>query len=104
MRTALYLRGKHQIRFFLLKWTKNCIPLEHKANNSNLSEDSCVQDLTVISYLLSLSKYKISVLAYIGGFIIRLLSKSLLCKTCYHVLVKDQCGLLHPSEDVLKIL
>ena len=36
---------------FLLKWTKNCTPLKHKANNSNLSENSCVQDLTAISSL-----------------------------------------------------
>ena len=88
---------------FLLKWTKNCTPLEQKANSSNLSENSCVQDLTAISYLSSLFQYEILILAYTGGYIIRVLSKSLLCKTCYHTFVKDQCGLLHLSEDVLKI-
>ena len=89
---------------FLLKWTKICTPLAHRANNSNLSENSCVQDLSAISYLSSLSQYGISILAYIGRYIIRVLSKSLLCKTCCHAFVKDQCGLLHLSEDVLKIL
>ena len=81
----------------------NCTPLEHKANNFNLSENRCVPDLTAISYLSSLSQYEISILAYIGGYIIGVLSKSLLCKTRCHAFVKDQCGLLHLPEDVLKI-
>ena len=63
-----------------------------------------MQDLSAISYLSSLSQYGISILAYIGRYIIRVLSKSLLCKTCCHAFVKDQRGLLHLSEDVLKIL
>ena len=80
---------------FLLKWTKNCTPLEQKANSSNLSENSCVQDLTAISYLSSLFQYEILILAYIGGCIIGVLSKSLLCKTFCNAFVKNQCGLLH---------
>ena len=51
IRTSILFEEQASNSIFLLKWTKNCTPLKHKANNSNLSENSCVQDLTAISSL-----------------------------------------------------
>ena len=92
---------------FLLNRTKNCTPLENKANNSNLSENSCVQDLTAI---LSLSQYEISILAYIGGCIIGVLSKTnVVCCICQKMIlkffkpVKWYCRLLSVAK-ILKAL
>ena len=99
--------------------TENRPPLEHQVNDSNQSEDNCVEGLTAISYLSSLFPNTISILAYIGGYIIQMLSESLSCETYYNAMisptgivsrehylnfVKGNGGLLYPSEGVLKIL
>lgn len=62
---------------------------------------------------------KENILAYIGGYIIRKLSKKIDCSFCFEamlsnesvkhrflslVALKDRGGLIYPSEDVLKIL
>ena len=67
----------------------------------------------------SLCPYKNSIIAYIGGYIIRSIRKTLSCLTCYHatvtneknasidhnlIILKDRGGLFYPSEDVLRIL
>ena len=57
IQTVLCLKSKHQIR-----WTKNRTSLERQANDSNLSEDNCAEDLTAIPYLSYLSPYNVSVL------------------------------------------
>ena len=54
---VLCLKSKLQIR-----WTKNRTPLQRQANDSNLSEDNCAEDLTAIPYLSYLSPYKVSIL------------------------------------------
>ena len=71
---------------FLLKWTKNCTRLEHQANVSNISENNCIVDLTAILNLSSLSPYKISILSYIGSYVIQILPKSLLYQKFYCVM------------------
>ena len=101
---------------FSLKWTKKRTPLNDQAKKSKMSEDNCIEDLAIITYLSSLSPYK----SYtIGGYIIRKISTGLSFETCYNamistkgtvsfdhylIFVKDRGGLLYPSEGVLKIL
>ena len=86
--------------------------------NDNLSEvgnDANFLDLSDTK----LSTYKESVLEYIGGFIVRKLSKRLSCELCCVALhvkgrhsfiaksltsSKDRGGLVYPSSDALKII
>ena len=67
----------------------------------------------------SMTYYKENILAYIGGFIVRRILKSINCKVCADALlekhnmnvyylsltnIKDNGGLVKPSADVVKIL
>ena len=74
-----------------------------ESSSSSSSSSSSFEHKANDSLLPIPSQYKISILAYIGGYIIRVLSKSLLCKSCCLAFEKDQCGLLYSSENVLNI-
>ena len=82
-------------------------------------EDDDSQLINELPSFWNLSSYRSSIVAYIGGYIIRSLMKSISCKTCFiatltehkditvdHnlIVLKDNSGLLYPSEDVLRIL
>ena len=101
---------EEQVSNLFFEMHKNRTPLDHQAKESKMSVDNCIEDLAVIPYLSSLSPYKISILAYIGGYIVRKISTDLSFETCYHhamistkgavsfdhylIFVKDRSGLL----------
>ena len=102
---------------FSLKWSKSRTPL-CTDNDFSSEDDSSVDILDIIPCLEPLSPYKEAILGYIGGYIVKKLSRKISCQTCYQAMIsagekvpahhlitsKDRGGLLYPSEDVLKIL
>ena len=103
---------------FSFKWSKNRTPLRQP--ESDMSDEG---EKELSTYLITqestFSPYKDAIIAYVGGYIIRSLMKSISCPTCYqaavtnkknvdldHIFIsmKDRGGLLYPSRDVLKIL
>ena len=106
---------------FSLKWAKNRTPLRNAETLDNVDDgnDTDVKLLEELPRFWSLCPYKNSIIAYIGGYIIRSIRKTLSCLTCYHatvtneknasidhnlIILKDRGGLFYPSEDVLRIL
>ena len=106
---------------FSLKWAKNRTPLRNAETLDNVDDgnDTDVKLLEELPRFWSLCPYKNSITAYIGGYIIRSIRKTLSCLTCYHatvtneknasidhnlIILKDRGGLFYPSEDVLRIL
>ena len=100
------------------------LKIEHRSVNQNLL---CDDEIALNDYLAtydyhesSLSSYKVAIIAYIGGYIIRSLGKSISCATCYDatvtinkdadvidysfISIKDKGGLIYPSHETLKIL
>ena len=75
-------------------------------------------DMSLVDMPYLTSKNKMNGLAYIGGYIVRKLSQSIDCATCCRAMisndttkshfalirVKDNGGLVYPSDDIVKIL
>ena len=103
---------------FDLKWRKSPLISENQKNkNFETTELTAIYD--VIEVEKRMTVYKENIIAYIGGFVVRKLSKSLHCPTCVDALLgqenqhayylnlinmKDNGGLVTPSEDVFRIL
>ena len=99
---------------FELKYTKNRSALQQKDEEPILEKD-LLPDLSSDS---GVSENKENILAYIAGFIIRILSKKIDCATCFEdmlavdrkkrhlsfIAFKDKGGLIYPSDDVVKIV
>ena len=97
---------------FSLKWSKSCSAL------STHVEEVADIDMSLVDMPYLTSKYKMNGLAYIGGYIVRKLSQSIDCATCCRAMisndttkshfalirVKDNGGLVYPSDDIVKIL
>ena len=102
---------------FSLKWKKNRSNLIKECGEKDLNEDAELYSL-INDDSLRVSENKRVALAYIGGFIIRKLMKSLDCAVCCEAMIasdttkkhlsliaiKDNGGLIYPSEDIVKIL
>ena len=102
---------------FSLKWSKNRAPLEE---SNELDENNDTDILPYVTQLLTQSPYQISILAYIAGFIVRKLKRSLDCEFCFRaleldssqvpnyafdfIILKNRGGLVFPSNGVLRIL
>ena len=96
---------------FSLKWSKNRSAISEK-------DDSPAKQLPIIDCLDNDSENKQSGLAYIGGWIVRNLVESLSCELCCDAMIssdktkrylsliamKDNGGLVYPSEDVVSIV
>ena len=104
---------------FSLKWSKNRSTIEDFSGSVHNGEDDDSQLINELPTSWNLSSYRNSIVAYIGGYIIRNLMKTISCTTCFlatlaehkdisidHnlIVLKDNGGLLYPSEDVLRIL
>ena len=71
---------------FSLKWTKNRIPLSNDEESGELCK--VLENLPSLS---DISQHKEAILCYIGGYIVRQLSKKISCVTCSEALVgKDR--------------
>ena len=71
---------------FSLKWSKNRAPLEEV---NELDENNDTDSLPYVTQLSTQSPYQISILAYIAGFIVRKLKRSLDCEFCFRALELD---------------
>ena len=104
--------------FIPLKWSKNRSTRGNSESEQN-GEDDDSQLINELPISWNLSSYRSSIVAYIGGYIIRGLMKTISCDTCFlatltehkdismdHdlIVLKDNGGLLYPSPDVLRIL
>ena len=98
---------------FSLKWSKNRSSMVEK------TEESMDEFPSHVPITAQTSFYKENILAYIGGYICRKLSKKISCQSCFSALFcdnkkaysfysltshKDNGGLVYPSADVVKIL
>ena len=102
---------------FSLKWSKNRAPLEE---SNELDENNDTDILPHVTQLSTQSPYQVSILAYIAGFIVRTLKRSLDCEFCFRaleldssqvpnyafdfIILKNRGGLVFPSNGVLRIL
>ena len=98
---------------FSLKYTKNRSPLTQEDDGASMDLDLSLLDNRVI-----MSEPLLSTLAYIGGYIVRSLSKVIDCQTCCNALLtkdirkhhlslialKDNGGLVYPSDDIISIV
>ena len=98
--------------FFSLKWTKNRSAIS--ARESNIEIEAPFD----IDILDNVSEKKQKALAYMGGFIVRNLIKSVDCEECCVAMIasdktkrelslismKDNGGLLYPSDDIVYIV
>ena len=103
---------------FELKWKKS--PLVTEEQNQAIEEDIPLRQFCqVIEQESSMTYYKENILAYIGGFVVRRILKSLTCKVCAEALlekgnkniyylslinIKNNGELIVPSKDVMKIV
>ena len=101
---------------FSLKWSKNRTSLSPLSEEEEQS-DELPMEIDLLDQF-SVSENKENILAYIGGFIVRRLSKSIDCISCCGAMLadditkrnlslislKDNGGLIYPSEDVVAIL
>ena len=104
---------------FSLKWSKNRSTIGYFNGSRHNGEDDDSQLINELPTSWNLSSYRNSIVAYIGGYIIRTLMRTISC-TIYFlatltehkdisidhnlIVLKDNGGLLYPSEDVLRIL
>lgn len=100
-----------------LKWKK---PEKAPEEKENIDEDEKIQAFCdVIDQEKSMTYYKENILAYIGGFVVRKIIKSLSCQVCAEALlekgnkniyylnllnIKNNSELIVPSQDVVKIV
>ena len=104
---------------FSLKWSKKRLAREVNDEIELNSEDDDFQLINQLPVSSNLSLYRSSIVAYIGGYIIRGLMKTISCDTCFFatltehtdismdhdlIVLKDNGGLFYPSQDVLRIL
>ena len=98
------------------------LSLKHNKNRSALVQedagDSVDLDLSLLDNPLVMSEPLMGTLAYIGGCLVRSLSKEIDCQTCcaalltkdkrmHHlslIALKDNGGLVYPSDDIVRIV
>ena len=108
---CLFLEENRSSPLFSLKWTKNRTPISKKPEESD-------NEFVNIAIVVQNSEIKEYTLAYIAGYIVRQMVKTLTCASCFDALMsrskerqflslvalKDNGGLVYASEEVVRIL
>ena len=110
---CLFLDEDRPSPMFFLKWTKNRTPISQKP-----ADDEVDNELFGIPIHIVNSDIKEYTLAYIAGYIVRRMAKTITCTCCFDALIsqsknheylslvalKDNGGLIYASDGVVKIL
>ena len=99
---------------FTLKWTKNRTALISEKDDS----EAFHVDMNILDAPIIISEHKENAIAYISGYIVRKLTSALECDICCDAMIesdkqkrhlsliaiKDNGGLVYPSEDVVQVV